>query len=134
MSAVDARPGIRSAVLGGLLSLGLAWAAAAQPPAGVTDEKVAEGKALFLGEAKCALCHGKTAMGVAGMTSNLTDGEWKFAEHGSYEAIVGVIANGLSKEQTGGKVPMPSKDAKKLSDEQVQALAAYVWKLNQKGD
>jgi mono/diheme cytochrome c family protein len=122
-------------VVGVLLALWLAWpqAAAAQPAEGISEEKIALGKKLYSAGAGCAVCHGKLAKGVPGMTSDLTDGVWKYAEQGTYEAVVAVIMSGLSKEQTG-KMVMPSKDAKKLTDEQIEALAAYLWSLNPKAE
>lgn len=122
-------------VVGALLVLRLAWpeTAAAQSADDITEEKIALGKTLYSKDAGCAPCHGKGAKGVPGMTSDLTDGEWTHAEPGTYEALVAVITTGLSKQQTG-KFAMPSKDVKKLSDEQVDALAAYLLSLNQKDE
>lgn len=127
---------------GAMLAVGLlacSWMAAApaaaqedQPPAEVTEESIEAGKALFA-EAGCQNCHGADATGVSGMTSDLTDGEWKVVEGGSLEGIVAAITGGLGADQTGG-VPMPAKGGSDLTDEQVSALAAYVWSLNQDHD
>ncbi len=122
------------ATFAALIAFPVLWPGAAHPqqekPKGVTPEKIAEGEKLFA-ESGCQVCHGKEAKGVPGMTADLTDGKWGFAEGGTCEALVAVITNGLTAEKTGG-MPMAPRGGKKLTDEQVQALAAYVWNLNQK--
>lgn len=97
-------------------------------PAGVTAEMIATGKELYQ-SAGCVVCHGADGAGKPGMSSSLSDGEWKFAEGGAYPALVKVVTDGLTPAQTG-RVPMPTAAAKKLTQPQVEALAAYVWTLS----
>ena len=97
-------------------------------PPGVTAEKIATGKDLFQTE-KCAACHGTDANGKPRMTDSLTDTTWEFAEGGAYPALVKVLTEGLTPAQTKG-LTMRNAVISKLSDEQVQALAAYVWSLS----
>lgn len=144
MNGFDTRVPTGILTLTALLALPVLWVAAdarpprpdpggsTQVPEGVTPERIAEGKKLFAGEGECATCHGEDAKGVPGMTDDLTDGEWSFAEKGAYAALVKVTTEGLSEEQTGG-LPMPPRGGKKLSDGQIAALAAYVWSLSHKG-
>ncbi len=101
-------------------------------PKGVTPEKIAQGEKLYA-ESGCAVCHGKEAKGVPGMTADLTDGKWGFIKEGSYGALAEVITKGLTAEETGG-MPFPPRGGKNLTDDQIAALAAYVWKLNQEGE
>lgn len=104
----------------------------AQYPAGVTAEKIKMGEELYT-SAGCAACHGPDAKGKAGMTADMTDGEWKFAEGGKFEALVAAIKDGLGADKTGG-MPMPAATAREMTDAQIEALAAYTWSLNQKKD
>jgi len=101
-------------------------------PAAATAENIKMGQELFA-SAGCAVCHGADAKGKKGMTEDLTAGQWKHAEGGTFEAIAKTITSGLTREETGGMLPMPTAAAKKLTDEQVTALAAYVWSLSHSG-
>jgi len=101
-------------------------------PPEATAENIEMGKGLFA-TAKCAACHGADAKGKSPMTGDMTNGEWKFAEGGSFPALVKVIKEGLTKDQTGGPVAMPTAASKNLTDAQVTALAAYTWSLNHAG-
>jgi mono/diheme cytochrome c family protein len=94
----------------------------------VSDEQIAEGKALFAGDGGCQMCHGPDAKGLPGMTGDLSDGEWTMAEDGTLEAIIEIVKSGLGADKTGG-IPMPAQ-AGKMTDEQITALAAYVLSLN----
>ena len=110
-----------------LLTLSIASPVLAQEKE-VSDEQIAEGKALFLGDGGCQMCHGPDAKGLQGMTGDLSDGEWTMVEDGTLETITEVVKNGLGADKTGG-IPMPAQ-AGKLTDEQITALAAYVLSLN----
>jgi mono/diheme cytochrome c family protein len=103
-----------------------------QYPEGVTQEKIAQGETLFT-EIGCTACHGANGQGMPGMTSSLTDGEWSYVEGGAYPALIETITNGVSAQRTGG-LAMPAKGGKDLTDEQIQALAAYLWSVNQPGE
>lgn len=100
------------------------------PTAEVTEEMVAAGAKLFAGDAGCKMCHGADAKGVKNMTGDLTDAEWKFAKGGTLEALVKVIKEGVSSQQSGG-LAMPGL-GEKLTDEQAKAIAAYVLSLGSK--
>lgn len=118
-------------VLAGLM-LGFASVASAQdaqkPPEGVTPEQIAQGKALFAGAAGCQMCHGPGGKGTP-MATPLADTTWVFAEGGTFEAVVEIIMNGLP-AGAKNKVPMPAASQKKLTEEQVKALATYVLSLS----
>lgn len=96
-------------------------------PAGVTAEKISMGEELFPTEG-CTTCHGADGSGIPGMTGSFGDDEWKFAEGGAYEEILGVITSGLTPDKTGG-MPMPAISTRSLTEEQAQGLAAYVWSM-----
>jgi mono/diheme cytochrome c family protein len=123
--------------LGGSALVGLdgsaAYAATGQErPAAATPENIQKGQELFT-SAKCVSCHGEGGKGKGSMTADMTTGEWKFAEGGSFDALVKVIKEGLTKEQTGGKIAMPAAASRNLTDDQVTALAAYTWSLSHQG-
>jgi cytochrome c oxidase cbb3-type subunit 3 len=78
----------------------------------------AKGKVKF---AVCAACHGPDGKGIQAMGSaNLTDDIWL---HGRGEAAIIAMVN-------KGKVNQMPAQADKLSSEQIQVLAAYVWGLS----
>jgi cbb3-type cytochrome c oxidase subunit III len=97
-------------------------------PAGVTEEAIAEGEALFKGAGICFTCHGQDAKGVPGLGADLTDTEWVHSD-GTYESIIETITKGTT-SSTGAV--MPPRGGPNLTDEQVKALAAYVWSLSHK--
>lgn len=99
-----------------------------QLPQGVTKEMIAEGEKLYAGEGRCQPCHGPGGKGVTGMTASLTDTTWQFSGDGSYEKLVEVITKGLTADATGA---MPMPEGTRLAEDQVKAIAAYVWSLRQ---
>jgi len=99
-------------------------------PEGVTEEMIARGEEIFLGEGACHICHGQDATGARGVGADLTDEEW-FHSDGSYEAIVEQILRGVTSEEARNDfgAMMPPKGGSSITDEQVRAVAAYVWSL-----
>jgi mono/diheme cytochrome c family protein len=104
-------------------------AAPAQLPAGVTAEMVAEGNTLFhSGQGICFTCHGQNGTGVTGLGPALNDAEWLHSD-GSYDAIVAQIMKGVTATESKSGVAMPAKGGSAITDEQVKAVAAYVYSL-----
>lgn len=101
---------------------------AGELPAGVTAEMVAEGNTLFHGAGICLTCHGQNGTGVTGLGPALSDAEWLHSD-GSYQAIVDQIMNGVTATQSKSGVAMPAKGGSAITDEQVKAVAAYVYSL-----
>jgi len=101
-------------------------ARAQQLPAGVTKEMITEGEKIFKGAGTCFACHGQDGKGVPNLGANLTDKEWVHSD-GSYEKIVETVMTGT---QAKSGAVMPPKGGPNLSDEQVKAVAAYVWSLS----
>jgi mono/diheme cytochrome c family protein len=101
---------------------------ASELPPGVTPEMVAEGNTIFHGAGICLTCHGPDAKGMPGLGVNLTDSEWLHSD-GSYEAIVKQIMTGVSATESKSGVAMPPKGGSTITDEQVKAVAAYVYSL-----
>jgi len=97
-------------------------------PEGVTAAMVAEGQTIFTSAGICFTCHMEGGVG-GPLAPNLTDEEWLNID-GSYESIVSNIMTGVPepKEHPGLMLP---KGGTNITDEQVQAVAAYVWTLSQ---
>lgn len=95
-------------------------------PEGVTAEMVTAGEGIFKGPGTCFACHGMDAKGIPNLGADLTDEEWTHAD-GTYETIIATINSGA---QGASGAVMPPKGGPNLSDEQVKAVAAYVWSLS----
>ncbi len=104
-----------------------AQAAADTLPSDVTPAVMAVGKQLFLGDGLCLACHGADAKGSIG--PNLTDQTW-FQGNGSFAEIVARILAGVTAEQSKLGQIMPPRGGSGITDEQVRAVAAYVWSLS----
>lgn len=100
-------------------------------PEGVTEEMVARGDSLFHGAGFCYACHGPDGGGVSKLGADLTDEEWRHTD-GSYRGLVNQITVGVSAERSSSGVPMPPRGGGRLTDEQVRAVAGYVWVLGRK--
>ncbi len=103
--------------------------AVAQAPAAVTPAAIAQGDSLYHGKGNCYACHGANGEGVVG--PSLTDAEWIHSD-GSYDAIVKQITTGVTIEQSKSKVAMPPKGGGQITDDEMKAVAAYVYSLGHK--
>lgn len=97
-------------------------------PAGVTPAMIEEGKKIYGGAGICFSCHGPQGQGVPNLGANLTDGEWLHSD-GSFKGIAATVTSGVPAEKSSSGVPMPPKGGSGITDEQVRAVAAYVWSL-----
>ena len=98
-------------------------------PDGVTEQAIAEGKTLFSGLGLCYACHGQDGSGVPNLGSDLTDSEWSQSD-GSFQEILATIIEGVSSEKSSTGTVMPAKGGSSLNDDQLKAVAAYVWSLS----
>jgi mono/diheme cytochrome c family protein len=130
-----------------LLALGTVTAAAAQntpetaatpspsstdkapAPTEASPELIAQGDKVFHGPGNCYACHGANGQGTVG--PNLTDAEWIHSK-GTLEEITAQITKGVPKEESKSGIPMPPKGGSTISDEDVRAVAAYVYSLSHK--
>ena len=103
--------------------------AAAQAPAGVTPAAIAKGDTIFHKSGNCYACHGANGEGAVG--PNLTDATWIHSD-GSYDAIVKQITTGVPQNESKSGIVMPPKGGANISDDEVKAVAAYVWSLSHK--
>jgi cbb3-type cytochrome c oxidase subunit III len=103
--------------------------AVAQAPAAVTPVAIAQGDSIFHSKGNCYACHGANAQGAVG--PNLTDAEWIHSD-GSYDAIVKQVTTGVAQAESKSGIPMPPKGGSTISDDEVKAVAAYVYSLSHK--
>jgi mono/diheme cytochrome c family protein len=115
--------------------------AAAQPKQAASDSAtaavsgspsttlIARGDTVYHGPGNCYACHG--AAGTGTIAPSLTDAEWIHSK-GTYDEIVAQILKGVPKEESKSGIPMPPKGGSSISDEDVKAVAAYVFSLRQK--
>jgi len=109
-------------------------AAAAKPAAGGahSPQQVALGDSIFHGQVAggtCTACHGQDAKGTA-IAPDLTDQQWINGD-GSYDFIVHTVTTGVPQPKQH-PAPMPPKGGATLTDDQVKAVAAYVYSLSHK--
>jgi glucose/arabinose dehydrogenase/mono/diheme cytochrome c family protein len=110
---------------------GAAATASPHVPAGATPEMVALGDRIYHGQvggAACAGCHGSGGAGTP-LGPDLTDNKWLWSD-GSYTGIAKTITDGVMQPKEY-RSPMPPMGGAQLTDQQVSALAAYVWSLSQ---
>ncbi len=98
-------------------------------PPGVTPQMVAQGEQLFKGPGLCTACHGPDAKGIPNLGPDLTDRQWLHSK-GTYQEIVKQIMEGVPANKSTTGLVMPPKGGSSLTDDQVKAVAAYVWKLS----
>jgi glucose/arabinose dehydrogenase len=104
--------------------------AALPVPPGATREQLALGDRIFHGQAAsgtCAGCHGSDARG-GPQAPSLVSGH-SFVSDGSLKWITEIITLGVPRPRDY-EVPMPPKGGAPLSDDDVAAVAAYVWAIN----
>ena len=99
-------------------------------PEGVTPAMVAEGQEVFMGAGICFTCHMEGGVG-GPLAPNLTDDEWINID-GSYESIVQNVINGVPEPKEHPGIMLP-RGGTAITDEQVNAVAAYVWTLSNGG-
>jgi len=100
-------------------------------PPGVTQEMVAQGQQIFATTGLCFSCHGPNAKGMSGLGPDLTDNEWLNID-GSYDAIVELIKTGVPQPKQAAS-QMPPMGGAQLTDDQVRAVAAYVYAISHGG-
>ncbi len=123
----------RLGLLVAVLALIGAGQAAAQEkaaaPAAVTPAAIAQGDTIFHKSGMCYACHGSNAEGAVG--PNLTDAEWLHGD-GSYDMIVATVTAGVPADKAKKGIPMPPKGGSSITDDQVKAVAAYIYSLSHK--
>ena len=101
-------------------------------PEGVTAALVQQGQQVFTGPGICMTCHGSDATGTP-LAPDLTDSEWLWVDPAAGDALTQIatlIRTGVSQPKEH-PAPMPAMGGAQLSDEQIEAVAAYVYSLGQ---
>lgn len=98
-------------------------------PEGVTAAMVAQGDTIFHNQGLCFTCHGPDARGTVN-APDLTDDTWINISGRNFDEIVQIVTNGVPQPHQY-PAPMPAKGGSTITDEQVRAVAAYVYSLGQ---
>lgn len=112
-----------------LVGAGQAAAQEKAAPAAVTPAAIAKGDTIYHKAGLCYACHGSNAEGAVG--PNLTDAEWLHGD-GSYDMIVATVTSGVPADKAKKGIPMPPKGGSSITEEEVKAVAAYVYSLSHK--
>ena len=99
-------------------------------PPGMTLDLVRLGDSLFHRQAACFACHGTEGEGLPAAGDAISVGlsyvqpEW--------QAIDSLISTGIPDALTRSPITMPARGARSdLTDQQLKAVAAYVWAISQ---
>ena len=95
---------------------------------------IAAGKTIFEGRGLCFSCHGKAGDGALGPTTKLTGAKEWLHNDGSWAGIAAVITSGVDAEKSKSGNVMPPLGGARLSPQQVQQVAAYVWSLHRSSE
>ena len=101
-----------------------------QLPEGVTPEMVAQGQQIF-NTGICWSCHQQNGVG-GPLAPPLNDQTWINVTQGTYDEIVQVITTGVATPKQF-PAPMPAKGGAPLTDDEIRAVAAYVYSLSHGG-
>ena len=105
------------------------------PPQGATVQMVRDGDAMFNG-GSCQACHG-----IGGKNGpygpHLTDATWLHIG-GSWQELIAIVTTGVPAEKFKSPASRPQfwmfpRGGQNLTDDQIRAVAAYVWTLSHKG-
>jgi cytochrome c553 len=99
-------------------------------PTGVTRAMITQGDTVF-NTKSCVRCHGASGVG-SERGPNLTDQTWIHVD-GSYESIVQLVTTGFTKAEQKDpqyRFTMNPRGGMNFTDEQIRAVAAYVWSLS----
>ena len=101
-------------------------------PEGVTQNMIRQGEGTFKGAGLCSACHGPQGRGIPNLGANLTDSTWLHSD-GSYAGVLQTIRQGVGADKSSNGTTMPPKGGSALSEDQLKAVAAYVWSLSHHG-
>jgi mono/diheme cytochrome c family protein len=106
-------------------------AAGGTNPSAITPQMVALGDSIFHGKAAgglCFTCHGADAKGTP-LAPPLVQHQWKTGD-GSYGFLLTRIKEGMPNPTPPYTAPMPPMGGANLTQQQIQAVAAYVYSLS----
>ena len=94
-------------------------------PSEATDSAIDRGRALFHGSAGCAACHGEKAL-YTDVAPPLS-GALRLNGPGTYTWLIEHITRGVPAHRTMSGLAMPMRGWSNMSDDEIRAVAAYVW-------
>lgn len=106
-------------------------AAGGTNPSSITPQMVALGDSIFHGKAAgglCFTCHGADAKGTP-LAPPLVQHQWKTGD-GSFGFLITRIKDGMPNPTPPYTAPMPPMGGASLTQQQIQAVAAYVYSLS----
>lgn len=105
-------------------------APAAADAAAPSPEMISQGRQVFASAGRCAVCHGQDARG-GSLGPDLVDDEWIWVDPAAnlQTQIAGIVRDGIEEPRVA-EVPMPPMGGASLTDEQIQAVAAYLTSLH----
>jgi glucose/arabinose dehydrogenase/mono/diheme cytochrome c family protein len=133
MSALDGESGTANAVPPEGIHPNAGAVANLTPPPGATRETLELGDRIYQGEAAsatCAGCHGADGAGTP-LGPPLNSNKWLWSR-GSLRGIERTIRDGVPKPKAY-RGPMPPMGGAQLSEQELSAVAAYVWALSHSG-
>lgn len=98
-------------------------------PDGVTEDMMSTGEQLFRSVGLCFACHAQDGSGTPGAGPDLTSGDWLHIT-GDFTQIVDLVLLGVPPGKSQSGAFMPPKGGSQLTNEQVRAVASYVWKIS----
>lgn len=99
-------------------------------PEGVTPEMVAQGQQIF-NQGICWSCHQQNGVG-GPLGPALNDATWLNMTEPTMDNLIQVITVGVAQPKEA-PAPMPAKGGAPLTDDEVKAVAAYVYTLSHGG-
>lgn len=106
-------------------------AAPANLPEGVTAAQFQQGQQIFEGQGICFTCHASDGSGSA-LAPALNDGTWIWVDAAAGDELAqisDIVRQGVPQPQEY-PAPMPPMGGAQLSDEQVEAVSAYVYAIS----
>lgn len=119
-------PIILAVLLAGLVRQVAAQAAA--PADSAAARRTALGRKLFEGKGLCFSCHGKNGEGVLSPSTRLA-GRPLVHTRATVAGVAALIRSGVDSAHSSTGVPMPARGGSRLTDAEVEAVAWYVLKL-----
>ena len=121
--------------LAALLLLSTAVSRPLEAQAVVVDSaelRLAKGKRLFEGKGLCFSCHGLQGEGILGPSTRLAAGKVWLHSKGTLPDIVAQIKLGVEPNKSTIGAAMPPRGGSRLTDPEVELVAAYVLELHKR--
>lgn len=101
-------------------------------PADSVAITLAQGKRLFEGKGLCFSCHGSQGEGVLGPTTRLAADKVWIHVKGTQTDVTALIRQGIESEKSQSGTAMPARGGSRLTDAEVELVAAYVLELHKR--